>query len=140
MYPALGLRTRTVAVLAITLLEPIAADWASPEAGRQAEAPSLDREGIERGEYESLLRGLQGNILQPHNRKHAVALFLAFKQPNNPGPAKRWLGNFAEKYVTSAFDQDQARLFGGAYPRARVMQRSACTFQGERGTSRLSWG
>jgi Dyp-type peroxidase family len=102
------------AALAAALVGLLAAGC-SPRAGDKAEPFSLDRGRIDRAKDEKLLRDLQGDILQHHNRAHAAALFLAFKPSATGGPARQWLGKFAARHVTSAFDQDTAPLFGGAY-------------------------
>jgi len=59
-------------------------------------------------EYEALLDEIQGNILKPHGRNHAVHLFLKFTC--GADSAKEWIGNFTHKYVTSALSQaEQAK-------------------------------
>ncbi len=54
--------------------------------------------------YEPLLNNLQGNILKGHGRDHSIQLFLRFTNIPN---AKKWLGEFSKKYVTSALQQAQ---------------------------------
>lgn len=61
-------------------------------------------------EYEPLLNEIQGNILKPHGRNHAVYLFLKFNQDIER--AKQWIGRFSHRYVTSALEQaEQAKLY-----------------------------
>ena len=56
------------------------------------------------GKYQTLLKDLQGNILNGHGRDHIVHLFLQFK-PGQVNAVKRWIQNFAQKYVKSAEQQ-----------------------------------
>jgi deferrochelatase/peroxidase EfeB len=61
-------------------------------------------------EYKPLLEEIQGNILKPHGRNHAVHLFLKFK--GDKEKAKKWIGEFTHTYVTSALKQaEQAKQF-----------------------------
>jgi deferrochelatase/peroxidase EfeB len=53
--------------------------------------------------YRELLSNLQGNILKPHGRDHAVHIFLEFKPDREH--VYDWMRRFAECYVTSAAQQ-----------------------------------
>jgi Dyp-type peroxidase family len=55
-------------------------------------------------DYKELLEDLQGNILRGHGRENSIQLFLEFKDAQK---AKTWLGDFSQKYVTSALVQAQ---------------------------------
>ncbi|WP_199302844.1 Dyp-type peroxidase domain-containing protein [Oscillatoria sp. FACHB-1406] len=60
-------------------------------------------------EHDTLLAEIQGNILKSHGRNHSVYLFLKFSDKE---AAKRWIGRFAHKYVTSALAQaEQAKQY-----------------------------
>lgn len=50
--------------------------------------------------YQNMLANLQGNILKPHGRDHAVHIFLKFTADRDA--VRRWMRVFAESYVTSA--------------------------------------
>ncbi|MEO1374991.1 MAG: hypothetical protein AAFW70_11860 [Cyanobacteria bacterium J06635_10] len=54
-------------------------------------------------EHEGLLNEIQGNIIKSHGRNHAVYLFLKFG--DDIEAAKQWIGNFSQRYVTSALEQ-----------------------------------
>ncbi|MDF5710285.1 MAG: Dyp-type peroxidase [Nostoc sp. S4] len=63
------------------------------------------------GKYQTLLKDLQGNILNGHGRDRIVHLFLQFKS-GQVNAVKRWIQNFAEKYLKSAEQQsDEAREY-----------------------------
>ncbi|WP_138505950.1 Dyp-type peroxidase [Nostoc sp. PA-18-2419] len=63
------------------------------------------------GKYQTLLKDLQGNILNGHGRDHIVHLFLQFKS-GQVNAVKRWIQNFAQKYIKSAEQQsDEAREY-----------------------------
>jgi deferrochelatase/peroxidase EfeB len=47
-----------------------------------------------------MLGNLQGNILKPHARNHTVHIFLKFKV--EAAAVRRWMRDFAQRYVTSA--------------------------------------
>lgn len=53
--------------------------------------------------YLPLLSNLQGNILKSHGRDHAVHLFLTFNE--NSFEIRRWIADFATRYVTGALGQ-----------------------------------
>lgn len=50
--------------------------------------------------YQNMLCNLQGNILKPHARDHAVHIFLKFTADKDA--VRKWIRAFAESYVTSA--------------------------------------
>jgi Dyp-type peroxidase family len=61
-------------------------------------------------EHEPLLDEIQGNILKSHGRNHADYLFLKFK--GDKEVAKKWIGSFTHRYVTSALEQaEEAKQF-----------------------------
>jgi Dyp-type peroxidase family len=51
-------------------------------------------------DYQNMLSNLQGNILKPHARDHAVHMFLKFKA--EAAAVRRWMRDFVQRYVTSA--------------------------------------
>ena len=51
-------------------------------------------------DYQNMLSNLQGNILKPHARDHAVHMFLKFKA--EAAAVRRWMRDFVQSYVTSA--------------------------------------
>lgn len=53
--------------------------------------------------YRNMLSNLQGNILKPHGRSHAIHIFLKFKADKDA--VRRWMRAFAKDYVTSAEQQ-----------------------------------
>lgn len=53
--------------------------------------------------YRDMLSNLQGNILKPHGRSHAIHIFLKFKADKDA--VRRWMRAFAKDYVTSAEQQ-----------------------------------
>jgi len=59
--------------------------------------------------FRDVLDDLQGNILTGHGRYHAVHLFLHFDMVRI-ADAKRWLARVADRYVTSAWDQNQQAI------------------------------
>jgi deferrochelatase/peroxidase EfeB len=62
--------------------------------------------------YQTMLRNLQGNILQPHGREYADHIFLQFRAGVTPASVRDWLRAFTECYVTSAEKQyREARIF-----------------------------
>lgn len=73
--------------------------------------------------HQNMLRHLQGNILKPHGRSHAVHIFLKFKADKDA--VRRWMRPFAQDYVTSAEQQRKEssdfsthrtlRLFGNLF-------------------------
>jgi Dyp-type peroxidase family len=73
--------------------------------------------------YHDLLTNLQGNILRPHGRSHALHIFLQFTA--TPAQVRGWMRDFANAYVTSALQQRQdavafratrqLTLFGNAF-------------------------
>ena len=75
----------------------------------------------EKTEYARMLANLQGNILKSHGRNFSLHLFLTFAAA--PEISRRWVAGFAERFVTSAYQQhlqskalnDVERLFGGFY-------------------------
>ena len=65
---------------------------------------------FDESEFEELLDEIQGNILKSHGRNHAVHLFLKFTC--DEVTAKKWISNFAHKYVTSALAQaEETKLY-----------------------------
>ena len=52
-----------------------------------------------------MLCNLQGNILKPHGREHAVHIFLQFKAGVDPASVRKWMREFADRCVTSAEQQ-----------------------------------
>lgn len=65
---------------------------------------------FDESEVEDLLDEIQGNILKSHGRNHAVHLFLKFTC--DEVTAKKWISNFAHKYVTSALAQaEETKLY-----------------------------
>lgn len=59
--------------------------------------------------YQPMLEDLQGNILKSHERDYSAHIFVKFK--SDPDAARKWISQFAEKFVTSAKKQldDSAR-------------------------------
>lgn len=57
----------------------------------------------EADKYQAMLCNLQGNILKPHGRKHAVHIFLKFTAGEDA--VRKWMRDFAVSYVTSAKKQ-----------------------------------
>lgn len=53
-----------------------------------------------------LLEDIQGNILRSHGRTYSIYLFLQF-DPNQLKATKKWIGDFASKYVVSAIKQQE---------------------------------
>jgi deferrochelatase/peroxidase EfeB len=51
----------------------------------------------------AFLDGIQGNVLRAHAREHAAHLLIRFGK--QAGEARKWVGEFARKYVTSAGEQ-----------------------------------
>lgn len=75
-------------------------------------------------QYAPMLANLQGNILKSHGRSYAAHLFLTFG--DDAEAVRRWINDFAERYVTDALRQHQEadefianrnsrRVFGGFY-------------------------
>jgi deferrochelatase/peroxidase EfeB len=60
-------------------------------------------------DYQNMLSNLQGNILKPHARDHAVHMFLKFKA--EAAAVRRWMRDLAQRYVTSA----QLRSIGNPF-------------------------
>ncbi|MBW4638258.1 MAG: Dyp-type peroxidase [Gloeocapsa sp. UFS-A4-WI-NPMV-4B04] len=56
------------------------------------------------GIYKTLLKDLQGNILNGHGRDYSVHLFLQFK-PTQINAVKQWVQIFSQKYLKSAEQQ-----------------------------------
>jgi|LakMenE01Jun11ns_1017448.scaffolds.fasta_scaffold9957886_4 deferrochelatase/peroxidase EfeB len=50
------------------------------------------------------LEDIQGNILKSHGRTYSIYVFLHFDN-SQPEATKKWIGDFAEKYVVSAIRQ-----------------------------------
>lgn len=71
-------------------------------------AKDLARDGIDPGQakFQPLLGALQGNILKPHGRAHAVYLFLRFKRGARV-KARAWIGDLATPRIMSARQQLQ---------------------------------
>jgi Dyp-type peroxidase family len=53
--------------------------------------------------YSQVLANLQGNILKPHGRNHAIHLLFRFTGPKDD--VKRWIAEYTERYITSALRQ-----------------------------------
>jgi hypothetical protein len=78
----------------------------------------------EDSKYAQMLANLQGNILKSHGRDFTVHIFLRFT--GKPVAAKKWIADFTNRFVTSAFRQTQetreyklnrisGRAFGNIY-------------------------
>lgn len=78
--------------------------------------------------YLQMLANLQGNILKSHGRDHAIHLFLTFNEDS--AEVRRWISDFAGRYVTSALHQHyetrelrvneiSGRIFGGFHLSAK---------------------
>jgi Dyp-type peroxidase family len=78
----------------------------------------------ENPKYDRMLANLQGNILKSHGRNLAAHLFLEFT--GEPKYVKKWIADFTNRFVTSAFRQLQetreyrlnkisGRTFGAIY-------------------------
>jgi Dyp-type peroxidase family len=73
--------------------------------------PEEGIDGLNPGVYAGLLADLQGNIIKSHGRDHTVLLFLRWRRERLED-VRRWIGDFAEQWVTSAQQQfEQARHF-----------------------------
>lgn len=65
---------------------------------------------LEQSEIDSaqndILEDIQGNILKSHGRTYSIYLFLHFDE-DRAKATKKWIANFAEKYVVSAIEQQE---------------------------------
>ena len=58
----------------------------------------------------ALLEGIQGNIVQAHGREYAALLLIRLKdEAGASGKARRWIASFADRKVTSAYDEWRKR-------------------------------
>jgi Dyp-type peroxidase family len=55
--------------------------------------------------YRALLARLQGNVLKPHGRDHAVHIFIRFHSQAEERVIRQWIADFTNRYITSAWRQ-----------------------------------
>lgn len=80
----------------------------------QEDLQNIPEDGIDPenpGIYKTLLKDLQGNILNGHGRDYSVHLFLQFNS-GQINAVKQWIQNFSQKYLKSAEQQsDESRQY-----------------------------
>lgn len=80
--------------------------------------------------FHDVLEDLQGNILEGHGRFHAVHLFMHFRE-QQIAEVKCWISKFAQRYVTSAWQQvEQAIAYRAHRTDAGVFGHLALSAQG----------